>query len=63
MVFEYIVSKHALRSKRLQNIDVYMGRFFADLCEQGEPYNKASYTLFGYIMLVADEPISEKQLL
>ena len=43
----------------MHNVDRYLGSFFADLCEQGEPYNKASYTLFGYIMLVSDESVPE----
>ena len=46
----------------MHNVDRYLGSFFADLCEQGEPYNKASYTLFGYIMLVSDESVPEKHL-
>lgn len=52
-----------MRSKKLSKVDVYMGTYFSDLCEQGEPYNKASYTLFGYILLVADESSPEKLLL
>lgn len=57
--FRVYCQKHSMRSKKMHNVDRYLGSFFADLCEQGEPYNKASYTLFGYIMLVSDESVPE----
>lgn len=39
-----------------------MAEYFADLLEQNQGYNSASYTLFGYLMLVADEGVPDKQL-
>ena len=39
-----------------------MSEYFADLYEDGEPYNEASYTLYGYILLRTNESIPEKQL-
>lgn len=40
-----------------------MASYFADLLENNEGYNTASYTLFGYLMLEADEDIPDKDLL
>ena len=40
-----------------------MAEYFADLLEQNQGFNSASYTLFGYLLLVADENVPDKQLL
>ena len=43
-------------------IDTHLAEYFADLFEQGLSYNDASYTLFGWILLVSDESIPERSL-
>ena len=40
-----------------------MASYFAELLENHEGYNTASYTLFGYLMLEADEDVPDKDLL
>ena len=40
-----------------------MATYFADLLQHDTAYNTASYTLFGYLMLEADEPMADKFLL
>jgi hypothetical protein len=40
-----------------------MAEYFADLCEQGSSYHNATYVLFGFLMLRADDPRPDKQLM
>eukprot|EP00438_Fugacium_kawagutii_P022824 Skav218924 [mRNA] locus=scaffold2031:23111:23944:+ [translate_table: standard] len=40
-----------------------MAEYFADLCDEGSSYNVATYTLFGYLMLRADESSPDRLLL
>lgn len=45
-----------------RSIDVALSLYFTDLYEDGEPYNLASYALYGYIVLKVDLSIPEKQM-
>lgn len=45
-----------------QEADIAMAEYFADLYEEGVPYNDASYTLYGYLLLRTNEDIPERQL-
>lgn len=44
-------------------VDNHMASYFADLFDNNEGYNAASYTLFGYLMLEADEDVADRFLL
>lgn len=57
----YCKSQH-VSMRKIDAVDECMACYFADLCEQGETYNAASYTLFGYILLEANAPVPEKAL-
>ena len=47
----------------IHKVDKHMATYFADLVQHDAAYNTASYTLFGYLMLEADEPMADKFLL
>lgn len=49
-------------SKKSNRVDVLLCEYFAELLDSGRPYNDASYTLFGYIVLRADEDKPERDL-
>ena len=51
----WVLKKHDI-------VDTRLAEYFADLLEQGHLYNDASYTLFGWILLVSDESIPERNL-
>ena len=44
-------------------VDEAMVLFFTDLCEDARPYNNASYCLYGWLCLKADEDAADKALL
>ena len=55
------------RRRRMTNTDIeaadkHMAEFFADLYEDGKPYNSASYALFGFLVLRTDDSRPEKML-
>lgn len=60
--FEAYARRRRFKFRTWQQTDVVLAEYFADLYEDGEPYNEASYTLFGYILLRTSETIPEKQL-
>lgn len=48
--------------KNVDNTDKKLAEYFAELLESGAPFNTASYTLFGYILLKTDECVADKFL-
>ena len=54
--------RRRFKFKTWQQTDKVMAEYFTDLYEDGEPYNEASYTLFGYILLRTNESVPEKLL-
>jgi integrase len=61
--FDQYMKRRKLKCTSIQRVDRYMAEYFADLCDQGASYNSATYVLFGYLMLRADECIPDKQLM
>ena len=48
--------------KNAASTDKRLAEYFTDLFESGAPFNTASYTLFGYILLKTDECVVDKFL-
>ena len=61
--FQAYCRKRRLINSNIDNVDLHLCEYFADLCDQNRPYNDASYALFGYIVLHADENTPERDLL
>jgi integrase len=61
--FDEYLKRRRLKPKRLDDVDKRMAEYFADICEQGSSYHNATYVLFGFLMLRADDPRPDKQLM
>lgn len=60
--FEAFLHRRKLKPISLDIVDQYMAEYFADLCDEGESYNNATYVLFGYLMLRSDASVPDKFL-
>ena len=61
--FKAFARRRRLPLKNISAVDLALCEYFADLLDSGEPQSTASYTLFGYLMLVANENLPDKLLL
>lgn len=62
-LFQAYCRRRRLVNHSIADVDLHLCEYFADLCDQNRPYNDASYALFGYIVLHADESMPERDLL
>ena len=61
--FKAYARRCRLPLRSISAVDLALCDYFADLLDSGEPQSTASYTLFGYLMLVANESLPDKLLL
>ena len=61
--FDQFQRNRRLKPRNIAAVDQCMAEFFADLCDMGQSYNSATYVLFGYLLLRANEPVPHKMLM
>ena len=63
VAFEKYARRRRMVLNNLSKTDKALAEYCVDLYEDGEPYNMASYALFGFLVLRVDSDVPEKSLL